>query len=53
MAVFEELSDHGNTIIVVTHEEHVARHAERILRIRDGLIASDENVAKGAALTAP
>ena len=42
MALFEELSRKGNTIILVTHEEEVARQARRILRIRDGLIASDE-----------
>ncbi len=42
MALFEDLSRKGNTIIVVTHEEDVARHARRILRIRDGSIASDE-----------
>jgi putative ABC transport system ATP-binding protein len=46
MALFEELSRRGNTIIVVTHEEEIARQARRIIRIRDGLIASDEPVVK-------
>jgi putative ABC transport system ATP-binding protein len=46
MGLFEQLSQKGNTIILVTHEEDIARHARRILRIRDGLIASDEQLAR-------
>ena len=46
MALFEELSRKGNTIIVVTHEEDIARQSRRIIRIRDGLVASDETTVK-------
>ncbi|MFO1449195.1 MAG: ABC transporter ATP-binding protein [Opitutaceae bacterium] len=45
MELFEQLYEQGNTIIVVTHEEDIARHARRIVRLRDGLIESDEPVA--------
>ena len=44
MDLFEQLYEQGNTIIVVTHEEDIARHARRIVRLRDGLIESDEYV---------
>jgi putative ABC transport system ATP-binding protein len=41
MGLFEELHRQGNTIILVTHEESVAEHAHRIIRVRDGEIESD------------
>ncbi|MCH1506854.1 MAG: ABC transporter ATP-binding protein [Verrucomicrobiales bacterium] len=44
MGLFNDLWRGGNTMIIVTHEEEVARNAKRILRIRDGLLASDERV---------
>ena len=42
MALFENLYKLGNTIILVTHEEYIAEHANRIIRLRDGLIEKDE-----------
>jgi putative ABC transport system ATP-binding protein len=44
LELFDSLWRQGNTLIVVTHEEDVARHARRILRIRDGAIAGDEHI---------
>jgi putative ABC transport system ATP-binding protein len=41
MALFQEIHDNGNTIILVTHEEDIARHAHRIIRLRDGVVESD------------
>ncbi|MFN3345066.1 MAG: ABC transporter ATP-binding protein [Chloroherpetonaceae bacterium] len=46
MNIFEALYQQGNTIIVVTHEEDIARHARRIVRLRDGLIESDRLISE-------
>jgi putative ABC transport system ATP-binding protein len=42
MALFSEIYSQGNTIILVTHEEYIAEHAGRIIRLRDGKIEKDE-----------
>jgi putative ABC transport system ATP-binding protein len=42
MTLFNDIHRNGNTVIVVTHEEDIALHAHRIIRLRDGLIESDE-----------
>jgi len=44
--LFEELHDEGQTIIVVTHEEEVAGHAGRIVRLRDGFVISDNPTSR-------
>jgi putative ABC transport system ATP-binding protein len=41
MALFREIHNKGNTVILVTHEEDIARHALRIVRLRDGTVESD------------
>jgi putative ABC transport system ATP-binding protein len=46
MGLFEQLYAQGNTLIVVTHEEDIAQHARRIVRLRDGLIEADGPVIR-------
>lgn len=41
MNLFEEIHRNGNTVIIVTHEEEIATHAHRIIRLRDGVVESD------------
>ena len=42
MEILETLHDAGNTIVLVTHEEYIAEHSNRIIRLRDGLVERDE-----------
>jgi len=44
MALFDDLYAHGHTIILVTHEEDIAQHARRLIRLRDGLVESDTTI---------
>jgi putative ABC transport system ATP-binding protein len=52
MGLFARLHDEGQTIIMVTHEPDIAAHAERVVTLRDGTIASDRRQAPTAAGTA-
>jgi len=42
LALFEELHAAGQTVVVITHDEEVAKHCQRVVRLRDGLIDRDE-----------
>ena len=52
MVFLEELHNKGITIILVTHEEYIAEHSKRIIRIRDGMIESDLPLAKNGKVHA-
>jgi putative ABC transport system ATP-binding protein len=49
LALFDDLNADGRTLVVITHEEQVARRAKRVLHMRDGRIVSDERVARAVA----
>ena len=49
LALFGRLNESGRTIIMVTHDETVASHAKRVLRVLDGLVVSDAPPARSAA----
>lgn len=48
MDIFGQIHGSGNTVVLVTHEEDIARHSHRIVRLRDGVIETDEKVEKPA-----
>ena len=41
MEIFGKIQEAGNTVVLVTHEEDIARYAKRVVRLRDGLVESD------------
>ena len=47
MELFDNLHSQGNTIILVTHEDFIAEHSHRVIRLRDGLIETDKETEKG------
>jgi putative ABC transport system ATP-binding protein len=53
MALFDELNSRGNTIVLVTHEEDIAAHARRIVRLRDGKIRDDAPNDRARASSRP
>jgi putative ABC transport system ATP-binding protein len=44
MQLFDDIHKAGNTVILVTHEEDIATHAQRVIRLRDGVIESDTKI---------
>jgi putative ABC transport system ATP-binding protein len=50
MGLFRRLNDDGHTIIMVTHDDDIARHAKRIIRLRDGLVVHDDLVSDRESL---
>ena len=44
MSIFEKLNNQGHTIVMITHEPDIAKHAKRIIHIRDGKIEKDEKI---------
>jgi len=53
MALFDELNSRGNTIVLVTHEEDIAAHARRIVRLKDGKVRDDGANERPGSLAAP
>jgi putative ABC transport system ATP-binding protein len=50
MEIFGHIHSRGNTVVLVTHEEDIAGHAHRVVRLRDGLIESDTTRSPKAGL---
>ena len=49
MALFDELNQSGNTVVLVTHEDEIASHAQRVITLRDGKVIADDEVGSVSA----
>lgn len=50
MDIFGKIHDNGNTVVLVTHEEDIAKYSQRIIRLRDGMVESDKTMAPAASV---
>ncbi|MNK16194.1 Macrolide export ATP-binding/permease protein MacB [compost metagenome] len=53
LEILKDLHGQGHTVIVVTHDPHVAAHADRVIEVRDGRVVRDDRVARGHAVAEP
>jgi putative ABC transport system ATP-binding protein len=49
LEIFERLNADGRTVVLITHEDEVAAHARRVIRLADGLVVGDERTSARAA----
>jgi putative ABC transport system ATP-binding protein len=53
LSVFQDLNDQGKTVLLITHEADIARHAKRVIQLRDGKIVKDETIEQVRAVKGP
>lgn len=52
LSVFQDLNDQGKTVLLITHEADIARHAKRVIQLRDGKIVKDEPITQVRTVSA-
>jgi putative ABC transport system ATP-binding protein len=50
MDIFNQIQSAGNTVVLVTHEEDIAKYAHRVVRLRDGVIETDKRKSSAASI---
>jgi putative ABC transport system ATP-binding protein len=44
MEIFDRLHEQGKTVVLITHDEHIAKHAKRLIRVKDGEVVADKEL---------